>query len=864
MKTSLLFATCLVIMCSTSAAYSKIQVCHIPPGQPDKVHVIQVGSEDALEAHLSHGDKVFGVDLNSDCQGGVSIQVDDTIAPSRPDLPGLAGGEPRPIGVFVGPDGRRDEYVENEIEFAPENEQELQSLLIQYGGEVIRDNVALVMTDDRQIVEEPGGGWVLIRFNPQTSSLFDLPELMTQAGVAGAFRFSSEAAARALALVLREKARTLTLNIVLEPLAILEHPDDSGGHLDFSTPYFWWMTEDDDPLTQGDQGASVGVVRAWEYLRHTGLPPANGVWQPARIMIIDDGFDLDPVNGMGNADFLFNPPPQLDLQDFDSSAEGGGPDSNWHGQGVFGVCCAFPRNLFGGAGTSGEYGRPTLIRTPLTTSGVASAVRSSWLMGADVINISLGANCNWLCDISEFLNESHVQEEIVTATVYGASVFAAAGNGLDANIDDVDFIPCKFDHVTCVGSIDSATNNVYNWGNGVDIWAPTGIYSTVSPDSADPLYGGDANDVGLDELKFFEGTSASSPFAAGIAGLLKTADPSLRWDEVEQVLQDTANQTNDSHVQRGYVDALRAVQAVRPNPPPTAQILFLNDGDTKSWNQPILFYVAVTDPPAPNGFVGSVVIESGTDGFVCSAEGDANVLACEGNIRTLGQHVVTATATDEFGAESIPDSVTLEIVNRAPSLTVLSPLDGSAHFSDQLVPFRAQISDPDFESFEVTCPAAPGFGCIEWISDIDGNLVPPPGSDVLNFAHGLSVGNHMITVNVVDGKGAMDQEVVNVSISAGAGIPTAFIVSAPSITGAGQEITLEGDGTDPEDGALPEASLEWSSDVQGFLGTGRSLPVILQDGGCESTVIHTITLTVTDSAGNVDVDQVVISVVVIC
>ena len=59
----------------------------------------------------------------------------------------------------------------------------------------------------------------------------------------------------------------------------------------------------------------------------------------------------------------------------------------------------------------------------------------------------------------------------------------------------------------------------------------------MSPDSADL----DANDVGVDELKQFGGTSSASPFAAGIVGLLKTAEPSLRWDEVQEILQDTAN-----------------------------------------------------------------------------------------------------------------------------------------------------------------------------------------------------------------------------------------------------------------------------------------------------------------------------------
>ncbi len=33
----------------------KVDVCHVPPGNPDNAHTISV-SEDAFEAHLAHGD----------------------------------------------------------------------------------------------------------------------------------------------------------------------------------------------------------------------------------------------------------------------------------------------------------------------------------------------------------------------------------------------------------------------------------------------------------------------------------------------------------------------------------------------------------------------------------------------------------------------------------------------------------------------------------------------------------------------------------------------------------------------------------------------------------------------------------------
>ena len=61
----------------------------------------------------------------------------------------------------------------------------------------------------------------------------------------------------------------------------------------------------------------------------------------------------------------------------------------------------------------------------------------------------------------------------------------------------------------------------------------------------------------------------------------------------------------------------------------------------------------------------------------------------------------------------------------------------------------------------------------------------------------------------------------------------------------GDLVVMLGTATDMEDGTLPDISLAWSSDKQGDLGTGSSLPVAnLQPG------LHTITLTATDSNGN--------------
>ena len=75
--------------------------------------------------------------------------------------------------------------------------------------------------------------------------------------------------------------------------------------------------------------------------------------------------------------------------------------------------------------------------------------------------------------------------------------------------------------------------------------------------------------------------------------------------------------------------------------------------------------------------------------------------------------------------------------------------------------------------------------------------------------------------------------------------PTASITSpsAGARFNTGSAVTLEGLGTDLEDGSMGDSALHWSSNIDGALGTGRLREVILSRG------VHTITLTVQDGGG---------------
>jgi hypothetical protein len=66
----------------------------------------------------------------------------------------------------------------------------------------------------------------------------------------------------------------------------------------------------------------------------------------------------------------------------------------------------------------------------------------------------------------------------------------------------------------------------------------------------------------------------------------------------------------------------------------------------------------------------------------------------------------------------------------------------------------------------------------------------------------------------------------------------------PTTVTQGTSVQFTGSGSDPEDGALTGASLVWTSNINGQIGTGTSFSTSSLSVGT-----HTITLTATDSKG---------------
>ena len=77
----------------------KITICHIPPGNPSKAHTITVGSENAVNKHLAHGDvmdscngQVFSATLGESKFAGKQAEIEAKLAEKESRLAGKQMG----------------------------------------------------------------------------------------------------------------------------------------------------------------------------------------------------------------------------------------------------------------------------------------------------------------------------------------------------------------------------------------------------------------------------------------------------------------------------------------------------------------------------------------------------------------------------------------------------------------------------------------------------------------------------------------------------------------------------------------------------------------------------------------------------
>ncbi|GAA4935331.1 S8 family serine peptidase [Actinoplanes utahensis] len=195
-----------------------------------------------------------------------------------------------------------------------------------------------------------------------------------------------------------------------------------------------------------------------------------------------------------------------------------------NGSGFSGLCWTcriLPVKVMNG---SGEGGHDDIAQ------GIVYAVDH----GADVINMSLGGPAG-----SQILADA-----VAYAAAHGVLVIASAGND---GVSTPNYPAAYPSAVAVAGSTE--TDARYSWSNHgawVDVAAP----GTNAAQSKDGSY------------VWFSGTSSAGPVVAGVAALVRSANPQATAAQVRAAIESTADPAG-SYVATGRVDADGAVRAVK-------------------------------------------------------------------------------------------------------------------------------------------------------------------------------------------------------------------------------------------------------------------------------------------------------------
>jgi serine protease len=771
----------------------------------------------------------------------IDISVDPALTPAIAQLPGFTDGQPRPLAAITGDGDVPATFVADEIWLTTTDPSELAAFLARWNGTLLSSfapaDYGLTGLPDQYLIRVVAAGADLSRLPD------DLRALDRHA--TGDHRVSSAQALDLLAVASREAAAGADVGVnwvgrgdTFRGRSTAEAPTGTGSVGGAYGPdAFLWSTHS----VGGEQ--AIGVAEAWR-----ALDLAGKLGNRVRLAILDMGFvpDADtptPWTAISNV-------PGYEPVGTSNHLDCGGNPCPWHGTNVMSAAMAVPDNGFGAAGPGGPVAEPVLVHTLYDFFTSITALGEARVLGARIANMSYSAPVPW------YLGWSVLPFEAATFAfrTTGMLLFASAGNdGRDVDAEGCTLgqcwertwhTPCENAGVICVGGLAAGSSfraGGSNYGfHQVDLFAPFTLWLGL-----DPATHGNVARRG-------DGTSYSSPFAAGVAALVWAADPNLSAGAVEDILLSTAHPNGDGSVRR-HVNALGAVRAALGN---VAPVVTLTGGGEVPFNLPAYLSVTVLDVEDPFPCC-TVSWSSDVDGPLGTGWSIEPVFA------TRGRRVVTATATDSAGATGRA-SITIDVVNVAPVVTLSAPIDGATPYRTALVPLRGSATDRNEPGEVLACSN------LVWTSSVGSDPFPIVGCEA--SAAFASNGSRVLTLTATDGLGASDAASVTITVvDPPPDLPPDVQVTSPANMSAppvDQPVTLAGTASDPE-GQGPLA-YTWTVElgsagpiVVGNAATVQWTPNQTYAFDQEGTYTVEVRLSVTDPGGNVGSDYVTLEWILI-